>query len=153
MKKIIILAIGIISLLIISGCGNNATSNAIKSLDKKITLYKSQSCGCCTGYANFLKSKGFQVEIIDIQDISVVKDKYNIPMNMRSCHTSVIDNYFVEGHMPIEAINKLLEEKPDIEGIALSGMPSGSPGMPGKKIEEWKIYSIKNEIPSEFIAI
>lgn len=153
-KKILIIVL-ILMLIIIAGCSsNNATSNVVKSLDgNKIIVYKSQSCGCCTGYVSFLKSKGFLVEVIDIQDMSVVKDKYNIPVSMRSCHTAIVDDYFIEGHMPIEAINKLLEEKPNIDGIALPGMPSGSPGMPGRKTEEWNIYSIKDGSYSEFITI
>jgi hypothetical protein len=61
---------------------------------------------------------------------------------MESCHTVEIENYFVEGHVPIEAIQKLLNEKPDINGIALPGMPSGSPGMPGLKMEKFKIHQI-----------
>ena len=67
-----------------------------------------------------------------------------ISTEMESCHTMVIDDYFVEGHMPFEAIEKLLSERPDIDGIALPDMPSGTPGMPGEKIEEWVIYSIKD---------
>lgn len=61
-----------------------------------------------------------------------------------SCHTALINDYFVEGHVPIEAIDKLLTEKPKIKGIALPGMPSGSPGMSGFKLEKWKIYSLDN---------
>ena len=72
---------------------------------------------------------------------------------MESCHTAIFGDYFVEGHVPIEAVNKLLEEKPDIDGIALPEMPSGSPGMPGPKLEPFKIYSIKDGQASEFLSL
>lgn len=152
-KFIIIIAVILVAtiVLFLFKDNGNITTYAVK--DSEITVYKSQSCGCCTGFTSFLKSKGFQVEVVTLEDTSALKDKYNIPEDMRSCHTSIIGGYFIEGHMPIEAVNKLLEEKPDIDGIALPDMPSGSPGMPGSKIEDWKIYSIKDGISSEFIVI
>ncbi len=85
--------------------------------------------------------------------MSSIKRKYQIPQNMESCHTAVIAGYFVEGHMPIEAIEKLLEEKPDIDGIALPGMPTGSPGMPGQQTEAFKIYALSAGTASEFMTM
>ncbi len=85
--------------------------------------------------------------------MSSIKEKYQIPQNMESCHTAVIADYFVEGHVPIEAIEELLKEKLDIDGIALPGMPSGSPGMPGQKIEAFKIYALSDGMASEFMTI
>ena len=82
-----------------------------------------------------------------------IKEKYNIPYNMQSCHTTEIGDYFVEGHVPIEAVNKLLAEKPDIDGITLPDMPSGSPGMPGPKREEFIIYSLKDGEAEEFMRL
>lgn len=81
-----------------------------------------------------------------------VKEKYQIPPEMESCHTSVIGDYFVEGHMPVEVIDKLLEEKPEINGITLPGMPQGSPGMAGLKSGKWTIYSLSNGQSSEFLS-
>lgn len=72
---------------------------------------------------------------------------------MGSCHTAVIADYFVEGHIPIEAIEKLLEEKPGIDGIALPGMPTGSPGMPGQQTEAFKIYALSAGTASEFMTM
>jgi hypothetical protein len=106
-----------------------------------VDMYKSISCGCCVGHASYMNGKGFNVNKIELQDLTSIKEKYNIPKNMQSCHTEIIEGYFVEGHVPIEAINKLLGERPNIKGIALPGMPSGSPGMPGTKNEDWIIYS------------
>ena len=91
--------------------------------------------------------------MITTENMQSIKTKYDIPKNMESCHTSIIDNYFVEGHIPLEAINKLLIEKPLIDGIALPNMPSGSPGMPGIKRETFVIYSITNGQIGEFMRI
>ncbi len=109
-----------------------------------VTIYKTPNCGCCVGYSSYLESNDYNVKIISLDDLSSIKDKYNIPQNMESCHTMIIDDYFVEGHVPIEVVEKLVNEKPNIDGIALPRMPAGSPGMPGKKIEPFTIYSLIN---------
>ena len=85
--------------------------------------------------------------------MDIIKSQYQIPAEMQSCHTSVIDDYFIEGHVPMEAIEKLMNEKPDIDGIALPRMPSGSPGMPGVKTETWIIYSLKDGQYEEFMRV
>lgn len=146
MKRFIPLLL-ILGIFISSCTSANGTGYASKGINEKITIYKSSTCGCCVGYAGLLKKQGFQVETIDSQDIYSIKNMYNIPRDMESCHTSVIGNYFVEGHVPIEAIERLLSEKPDIDGIALPGMPSGSLGMVGRKTFPFEIYSIKEGKP------
>jgi len=157
MKKIFIF--GILGVVLLVGTfligGDSITGNTINSVSaQEVTMYKSPSCGCCVGHAGYLGKKGFKVNVIaDDSKLSNIKDEYNIPMNMRSCHTEIIGNYFVEGHVPIEAINKMVEEKPDIDGIALPNMPSGSPGMPGTKKGDWVIYAIKDGRSSEFMRI
>ncbi len=107
-----------------------------------------------------MKEQGFQVETIYTTEETYTEDvssaltkKYQIPRNMESCHTAVIEDYFVEGHMPVEAIIKLLEEKPDIDGISLPGMRSGSPGMPGQQAGAFKIYALSDGTTSEFMVI
>ena len=81
-----------------------------------------------------------------------VKDEFDIPEDMRSCHTSIIGEYYVEGHVPVEAIWKLLREQPEIDGIALPGMPDGSPGMRGKKEQPFIIYSVADGRVEEFVT-
>ncbi len=85
--------------------------------------------------------------------IEEVKEELDIPEEMWSCHTSVVGDYYVEGHVPVEAIRKLLDERPDIDGIALPGMPQGAPGMSGAKSEPWVIYSISDGNVEEFVTI
>lgn len=150
MRKIILLFF-LLSLIIIAGC-SSPTGQAVKE-NADVTVYKSSTCGCCSGYVSELKRKGFEVELINMENMNTIKSKYGIPYEMQSCHTAVFGDYFVEGHVPIEAVNRMLNEKPDFDGIALSGMPSGSPGMPGSKTETWKIYGIKDGEYSLFMEI
>jgi len=109
---------------------------------KKVTLYKDPQCDCCEGYADYLRSNGFEVRIVPTHDLPLLDDKYGIPTDLQPCHLSLIGGYVVGGHVPIEVINRLLSEKPSITGITLAGMPLGSPGMNGKKTEPFKIYEI-----------
>ncbi|MBI2137138.1 hypothetical protein HYU12_01320 [Candidatus Woesearchaeota archaeon] len=120
---------------------------------RKVTLMKSASCGCCSEYGAYLERKGFEVERVNLNDMVQVKRKHGIPDNMQSCHTLIVDDYFVEGHVPIEAVSKLLAEHPDVDGIALPGMPMGAPGMTGARSGNFIVYGIKNGIPSEFVRI
>ncbi len=86
-------------------------------------------------------------------DFEDVKVDLNIPDDMWSCHTLLVGGYYVEGHVPVEAIRKLLQEQPEIDGIALPGMPQGSPGMSGTKDGPWVIYSISGSSVEEFMTI
>lgn len=109
-----------------------------------LTLYKSPYCGCCGGWGQYMSAHGYDVESVNMEDMSTVKSDYDIPSELESCHTSVVEGYVVEGHIPNEAIEKLLAERPDIKGIGMAGMPSGSPGMPGIK-EDFMIYEINHD--------
>ena len=140
--------------LLLAGCSSGNTSVLSLPEDgKKVVIYKSPNCGCCVKHSAYLEGEGFDVEIVIEDDMPSIKDKYNIPADMESCHTAIIGDYFVEGHIPIEAITKLLEEKPDIDGIALPEMPSGSPGMAGPKLEPWNIYQLTDGKSSYFTTI
>ena len=118
-----------------------------------VEVFKSPSCGCCNGYVLFLEKENFKVKQTDLESIHTIKQKYAIPLEMQSCHTTIIDNYFIEGHVPLEAINKLLKERPDIDGLALPGMPIGTPGMPGDKEEPYVIYQLVGGNFSVFMTI
>ncbi len=88
-----------------------------------------------------------------VDSVREIKDDLGIPEDMRSCHTSLVGNYYVEGHVPLAAVQKLLEEQPDIDGIAMPGMPQGAPGMSGEKDGPWVIYSISDSGIEEFMTI
>ncbi len=118
-----------------------------------VTVYSSPTCGCCHEYEKYLEENGFEVEPIRTEELSEMKDELNIPEEMRSCHTAKVGQYFVEGHVPVEAIWKLLEEQPPISGIALPGMPPGSPGMGGDKEQPFTIYAIVDGEAEEFMTL
>jgi len=161
--------IGIIGILIIAGIifsfsgilNNNEKKNTIEKqitslsiADKTITLYKDPNCGCCEGYAKELRRNGFDVTIIKEPDMQSIKKKYGISSMIESCHTSVFKNgYIVEGHTPIEAVMKMLNEKPQISGIGMGGMPAGSAGMPGQKRGEFKVYTIEDNINNLYMTV
>lgn len=109
------------------------------------TVYMSPTCGCCKNYAQYLRNKGFDVKSEITNDMDSIKNKYGIPENLTSCHTTIIGKYIVEGHIPVEAIKNLLDSNPEIRGIAMAAMPSASPGMPGKKLEPFKIYKLTTD--------
>jgi hypothetical protein len=134
----------VLGIIFVNGCSGDVNGNVVKN--GEATIYKSLSCGCCGLYSNYLQGKSnFDVNIVDMQNINSIKRQLGVPTNMESCHTTKVLDYFVEGHIPLEAIDKLLSEKPEILGIAMPGMPSGSPGMPGRKNEEFTIYSINKD--------
>jgi len=111
-----------------------------------IKIYKEGSCGCCGVYTGYFQSKGnSNVESVNLEDTAGIKTQYGVPSQLESCHTTVIGNYFVEGHIPLEAVERLLQEQPDIKGIAMPGMPSGSPGMPGGKNGDFVIYAVNDD--------
>jgi len=145
MKKIATLAITIlllssVALIMVS---NSKGSDELKGLEAKV--YKTSNCNCCDLHVGYMRSYGIRVEVIEMQDISAVKESLGIPEELESCHTAVMDGYFVEGHVPVEAISKLVKEKPAVKGIALPGMPSGSPGMPGAKTKAFVIHAVKGD--------
>ena len=100
-----------------------------------------------------MTEKGFQVEVAYLEDRSAMRQQYGIPNKFASCHTAIIGGYAVEGHVPVEAIDKLLTEKPNLRGIALPGMPSGSPGMDGTLAGPLTIYALSDGAPLEFMTI
>lgn len=108
----------------------------------RATLFKNPGCACCEKYADYLRANGFEVASIEAPNMSVVKQKHGVRKNLEGCHTTVIGDYVVEGHVPIESIKRLLTEKPAIKGISLPDMPQGSPGMSGEKEGPFEILSI-----------
>lgn len=123
---------------------NNDPVSMVENNGVAVKLYKSPSCSCCGVWGSYMQDRGYQVETILEEEMNQVKNNLGIPYELESCHTSEIDGYVVEGHIPDEAIEKLLEERPDIKGIGMAGMPSGSPGMPGPK-SDFLIYEINHE--------
>ena len=116
---------GGIGLLALSGRSINAQASQARHL----VVYKSPSCGCCSGWLEFVTGAGFTVMVHDREDLGPIKKQARVPEDLAACHTAILGNYVVEGHVPVEALEKLVAELPAIHGIAVPGMPPGSPGM------------------------
>lgn len=94
-----------------------------------VDVFKNPSCGCCGAWVDHLKSAGFDVKVSMVEDTAVARRKYGLPDKFGSCHTAIVAGYVVEGHVPAHDVKKLLAMKPVAVGIAVPGMPVGSPGM------------------------
>ncbi len=114
------------------------------------TLYKNPQCGCCTGHADYLREHGFEIEVVESTRLDQLKREHGVPPSLESCHTLLLDGYVVEGHVPVASIRKLLAERPEIRGIALPGMPQGSPGMPGPQTEPFRVMELSSGMPRIF---
>lgn len=112
---------------------------------RKAILYKNPQCGCCEGYADYLRKNGFQVEVKPTNDLAEISRKAGVPGDFQGCHSMFIDGYVIDGHVPVKAVEKLLTERPAIAGISLPGMPMGSPGMVGDKTEPFTVYAITKD--------
>lgn len=138
----------VIVLIVLMGVGTSKL-DLVHNFDGEMTVYKSSSCGCCGLYGKYYQAQGNEnMKVVTFEkqeELDKLKDDLGIPMDLISCHTTKIGKYFVEGHMPLEVIEKLLKEQPDIAGIALPGMPEGSPGMPGTKRGDFIVYSINRD--------
>lgn len=111
--------------------------------EKDVMLYKSPECGCCEGYANYLRENGFIVTVKPTHDLAAMSSGAGIPDDLQGCHLTMVDGYVVSGHVPIGTVNKLLTERPDIKGVTLPGMPLGSPGMSGTKEGPFEVLEIR----------
>jgi len=116
---------------------------AAQTTRPQMTVYKSDSCGCCSKWVEHMQANGFDVKAIDVDDIDKVKRERGVPADAASCHTAVVNGYVIEGHVPADAVLKVLKEKPAIAGIAVPGMPMGSPGMevPGGQKDAFNIVA------------
>lgn len=106
------------------------------------TLYKDPDCGCCEDYAHYLRANGYDIAVVPTGELSDLRSQQGISEDLAGCHMTLIDGYVIEGHVPVAFIDRLLQERPDIKGISLPGMPMGSPGMPGNKSEPFTVLEI-----------
>jgi hypothetical protein len=104
-----------------------------------ITVHKDPSCGCCSGWVQHLQKAGFPTKVIETRDLDAVKTRLKIPDDLAACHTAEVAGYVIEGHVPASALKRFLAEKPDATGLAVPGMPAGSPGMEGGTPERYDV--------------
>ncbi|KKX29451.1 DUF411 domain-containing protein [Rhizobium sp. LC145] len=108
-------------------------------------MYKNPTCSCCETYAAYLEQNGFKIELKPTNDLTQVSTAAGVPEQLQGCHTIMVDGYVVDGFVPVDVVKKMLTERPAITGIALPGMPMGSPGMGGVKTEPFTIYAFTTD--------
>lgn len=132
-------ALGVMSVvaaaIIAAGC-TQAPAEATE-----VVVYKSATCGCCKDWIRHLKANGFAVKAYDVLDLAEVKRQNGVSPQLGSCHTAGVEGYVIEGHVPAQDIKRLLAERPAVAGLAVPGMPAGSPGMEGTRRDPYKVYT------------
>ena len=120
----------------------------------QLVVHKTPTCGCCLAWADQMQAAGFAVEVRDVQDLSPIKQRLGVPPQSASCHTAEVGGYFVEGHVPAADIRRLLAENPDAKGLAVPGMPIGSPGMehPSGMQQSYEVLLVKQDGSTEVFA-
>lgn len=137
----------------VAACGGEApaaerTRVAANGGEAEVVVYKSPTCGCCNGWIDHMRESGFEVEAVDVDytQLGQRKTDAGIPHDLGSCHTAVVDGYSVEGHVPAAVVARLLKERPaDVVGIAVPGMPIGSPGMEGPNPQAYDVIGIRKD--------
>lgn len=130
--------------LILAGIATAHAGDPPKTL-VKATLYKNPQCGCCEEYAVYLRRNGFDVTVKPTNDLETINRKAGVPEKSEGCHAMFIDDYVIDGHVPVNIVRRLLAEHPKIAGITLPGMPVGSPGMGGAKSAPFVVYALPKD--------
>jgi hypothetical protein len=120
-----------------------ATATAVAAPATVIDVYKSPDCGCCSAWVEHLQKSGFTVRAYNVTNPPAYRAKYGIPDALGSCHTGVVDGYALEGHVPAAEIRRLLKERPKAVGLAVPGMPMGSPGMEANRSDPYDVVLVK----------
>jgi hypothetical protein len=116
----------------------------------EVTVYKDPNCGCCSKWVEHMRASGFKVTAHDTSGMATLKTKLGVPASMASCHTSVVDGYVIEGHVPAADIQRLLRDKPKVAGLAVPGMVTGSPGMEGAQSDPYNVMAFGDGKTSVF---
>jgi hypothetical protein len=113
----------------------------------RVVVHKNESCGCCKVWVSHLAKAGFEVQVINADNLNSVKERVGIPYALGSCHTAEVEGYFVEGHVPVADIQRLLRERPEAKGLTVPGMPIGSPGMevPSGQVDPYDVLLVAKD--------
>jgi hypothetical protein len=161
-RRAFVTAFGATATTALAGCGAPSgeaepapDEDVLGTLPEIVTMYKSPACGCCDAYAEYLSSvDSIGVSTSETDDLSGVKSDFDVPEELESCHTIDAGEYVIEGHVPLDAVEKLATERPDVRGIALPEMPAGSPGMGGSKNGKFTVYAFSEDRePTEFVRL
>lgn len=126
--------------------GLSACQQSVSSSLPTVVVHKTPTCGCCAKWVDHVKAAGFAVEVHDHQNLATIKLEHGVSGELQSCHTAIVDGYVVEGHVPADQIIRLITERPDVKGIAVPGMPIGSPGMEqGPRVEPYNVVAFDGQ--------
>lgn len=143
--------VGVMAVLGLAGVGGMAAalmsggapvSAAAAANDETVTVYKTPLCGCCSAWVEHLRNEGLTVESRDVsqRELMALKQEHGVSRDLASCHTATVDGYVIEGHVPAADVQRLLDERPEADGLAVPGMPVGSPGMEqGARSEPYEV--------------
>ncbi len=129
-----------------------AAQNTEAAQNPEMKVYKTRTCGCCSLWVNHIKTNGFTVTTEDVPSIAEIKKDLGIPVKLQSCHTGVVGDYVIEGHVPAADIHRLLKERPDAIGLTVPGMPMGSPGMDGPWSDSYTVYLFRKDGTTEVFS-
>lgn len=117
----------------------------LRAAPTPVTVYKTKTCGCCGKWVEHMRANGFDVTVNEVESTAPSRKKYGVPDGLQSCHTGVAGGYSLEGHIPAEDIQRLLREKPKGRGLAVPGMPMGSPGMEGQRRNSYRVLLFQDD--------
>lgn len=145
-------------LLLLTGCAaeqDSAATTGNNSPAPAMVVYKSPTCSCCDAWVTHVREAGFTVTTHDLTQAELNQKKHEggVGYGMASCHTAFIEGYTIEGHVPADEIRRLLEQRPDIAGLTVPGMPIGSPGMEmGERVDDYEVLSFRRDGSTEVFA-
>lgn len=144
-----VLAVGAVGLGLFSSVGAEHGGRPLDAWAAEtpgvVKVYKTPTCGCCGGWVDYMREEGFTVEAVDLPDLTQVKHDLGVGTSLMSCHTAVVDGYVLEGHVPASAVRRLLAERPEVTGLAVPGMPIGSPGMEGPNPDVYDVLTFQRQ--------
>ena len=142
MMRTVLLCLPILAATAVPSSGQAATSRPATAMQ----VYKTPTCGCCAKWVEHVKAAAFAPDVHEMADVSPVKTKAGVPTALQSCHTALVEGYVIEGHVPADVIRQLLREKPKIAGLAVPGMPIGSPGMEqGGRVDPYEVIAFTKD--------
>lgn len=146
-RRTVVRALGVVGLTGLAGCSGGPSPSRpgpLAALGSAV-MYKNRGCTCCDRYAAYLTDHEVPIEVRVDEEMQLIKATYGVPSIVQSCHTIVTDEYVIEGHVPVRALLALVTDRPDVLGVALPGMPAGSPGMGGEKAGPFTVYAIDRD--------
>ena len=144
---------GVSALASCAGSASESSQNAAPIGGGAVNLFREEGCSCCATYADYLRENGFAVDMKTVDDLKTIRDRYGIPEEAVGCHTSVVDGYVVEGHVPVEAINRVRTERPTVDGISVVGMPVSAPGMGEANGRPLDVLSFRNGTVDDYMSV